>query len=99
MIEPVPTSTLALLERYDGVLLDVYGVLMDATGPLPGARELLAELERRGTPYAIVTNDASRSPATYAARFARHGITVAAERFVTSGSLVPGYFRDHGLAG
>jgi len=99
MIEPVPTSTLALLERYDGVLLDVYGVLMDATGPLPGARELLAELERRGTPYAIVTNDASRSPATYAARFARHGIAVAAERFVTSGGLLPGYFRDHGLAG
>ena len=42
------------------LLLDVYGVLMDARGPLPGAAELLAELERRGTPYAIVTNDASR---------------------------------------
>ena len=85
-----PTTTRELLGRYDGVLLDVYGVLMDARGPLPGAAELLAELE--GTrPYAIVTNDASRSPATYAARFASHGITVPPERFVTSGSLLAGY--------
>jgi 4-nitrophenyl phosphatase len=76
-----------LLARYDGLLLDVYGVLMDARGPLAGAAELLAHLEA-DRPYAIVTNDASRSPATYAARFARHGITVPAERFVTSGSLL-----------
>jgi glycerol-1-phosphatase len=99
MIEPTPTAVRDLLARYDGVLLDVYGVLMDATGPLPGARELVAELDRRALPYAIVTNDASRSPATYTARFARAGIAVAPDRFVTSGSLLPGYFRDHNLAG
>jgi len=86
---PAPTTVRELLARYDGVLLDVYGVLMDARGPLPGAGELLAALA--GRPYAIVTNDASRSPATYAARFAKHGITVPADRFVTSGSLLAGY--------
>jgi HAD superfamily hydrolase (TIGR01450 family) len=96
---PEPIRTTELLDRYAGILLDVYGVLFDARGPLPGAAELLAELERRGTPYRIVTNDASRSQATYAARFARHGIAVAPERFVTSGSLLPDYFRDHRLAG
>ncbi len=89
-VTPAPTTTRELLGRYDGVLLDVYGVLMDARGPLPGAAELLGELEGT-TPYAIVTNDASRSPATYAARFASHGIAVPAERFVTSGSLLGGY--------
>jgi len=99
MIEPTPTGVSNLLARYDGVLLDVYGVLLDAVGPLPGARELIAELDRRGMPFAIVTNDASRSSATYAARFAAHGMAIAAERFVTSGSLMPAYFRDHGLAG
>ena len=88
-----------LLGRYTGVLLDVYGVLLDARGPLPGAAELIAELARRGTPYAIVTNDASRSADTYAARFAGHGIAIAPERFVTSGSLLPGYVRERGLAG
>lgn len=96
---PEPIRTLDLLDRHAGVLLDVYGVLFDARGPLPGAAELLAELERRDTPYRIVTNDASRSQATYAARFARHGISIAPERFVSSGSLLPDYFRTHRLQG
>ncbi|HEX3481082.1 MAG TPA: HAD hydrolase-like protein [Kofleriaceae bacterium] len=96
---PEPATIAELLDRYDGVLLDAYGVLVDDRGLLPGAAALLAELDRRGTPFAIVTNDASRLPATYAARFARHGVRLAAERVVTSGSLLPGYFRDHGLVG
>ncbi|CAN5199542.1 HAD-IIA family hydrolase [soil metagenome] len=99
MTEPQATTVAALLDRYAGMLLDVYGVLFDARGPLPGAAELIAELERRGMPYRIVTNDASRSQATYAARFARHHISLAPERFCTSGSLLPGYFTAHGLAG
>ncbi|HEX3762627.1 MAG TPA: HAD hydrolase-like protein [Kofleriaceae bacterium] len=96
---PQPTTIAELLDRYDGLLLDAYGVLVDSRGLLPGTAGLLAELDRRGTPFAIVTNDASRSPVTYAARFARHGIPLAPERIVTSGSLLPGYFRDRGLAG
>jgi HAD superfamily hydrolase (TIGR01450 family) len=90
-VTPQPTSIRALLDTYAGILLDVYGVLMDARGPLPGAADLLAHLEKAQRPYAIVTNDASRSPATYTARFARHGIAVPPERFVTSGSLLATY--------
>lgn len=96
---PTPTTIVDLLDRYDAILLDAYGVLVDDRGPLPGAAPLFAELARRAKPYAIVTNDASRSQATWAARFARHGIAVAPERVVTAGSLLPGYFRDRGLAG
>lgn len=98
-VDPTPTTIAALLDRYDGVLLDAYGVLVDARGLLPGAAALLGELARRAMPFAIVTNDASRSPATYAARFAGHGLAVAAERVVTSGSLLPAYFRARGLGG
>ena len=98
-LAPQPVTIADLLDRYDGVLLDAYGVLVDDRGVLPGTAALLAELDRRGTPFAIVTNDASRSPATYAARFAAQGIALAPGRVVTSGSLLPGYFRDRGLAG
>lgn len=98
-VPPSLTTIGALLERYDGLLLDAYGVLVDAGGLLPGAAALLTELARRATPFAIVTNDASRSAATYVARFAGHGVAVAPERIVSSGSLLPGYFRDRGLAG
>jgi HAD superfamily hydrolase (TIGR01450 family) len=91
---PIPIAE--LLDRYDGVLLDVYGVLLDGAGPLPGARELIAELVRRGQPFAIVTNDASRSAETYAERFARLGLPIGAERIVTSGSLLPAHLRALG---
>jgi HAD superfamily hydrolase (TIGR01459 family) len=98
-VDPTPTTIGALLDRYDGVLLDAYGVLVDAQGILPGAAALLAEIRRRAMPFAIVTNDASRSLATWSARFARYGADVAPERVVTSGSLLPSYFREHGLVG
>jgi HAD superfamily hydrolase (TIGR01450 family) len=88
-----------LIERYDGLLLDAFGVLVDDRGVLPSGAALLAELARRGTPYAIVTNDASRLPATYAASFARLGLAVPPERVVTAGSLLRGYFHDRGLVG
>jgi ribonucleotide monophosphatase NagD (HAD superfamily) len=98
-VDPTSTTIGALLDRYDGLLLDAYGVLVDAQGILPGAAALFAELARRGTPHAIVTNDASRSQATWVARLAGHGIAVRPEQIVTSGSLLPGYLRDRGLAG
>ncbi len=88
-----------ILDRYDGILLDAFGVLVDARGVLPEAPPLLAELARRRLPFAIVTNDASRSPAAYARRFAAIGLAVEPAQVITSGSLLPGYFRDHGLAG
>lgn len=99
--KPAPRATpiAALLDAHDGVLLDAFGVLVDGSGALPGAVALIAELERRARPYAIVSNDASRSRATFARGFAALGLQVPAERFVTSGTLLPAYFRDRGLAG
>ncbi len=89
----------ALLAAHDAVLLDAYGVLVDGSGALPGAAALITALNRRGTPYAIITNDASRSPATYVTRLAALGLAVASDRIVTSGSLLPAYFASRGLAG
>ena len=63
-MEPLSVAISELLDRHAGVLLDAYGVLVDARGALPAAAPLIAELERRALPWAVVTNDASRSPAT-----------------------------------
>lgn len=88
-----------LLAKHDALLLDAYGVLVDGSGVLAGAASFMSELNRRGVPYAIVTNDASRSPSTYAQRFASVGLFVDVARIVTSGSLIPSYFRERGLVG
>lgn len=98
-MEPRPVTVADLLRDHDGLLLDAYGVLVDGAGALPDAAPLLAELGRRSTPYVIVTNDASRSPTTYVRRLAGLGLAVRPDQIVTSGSLLPGYFRDRGLAG
>jgi HAD superfamily hydrolase (TIGR01450 family) len=87
-VTPSPTTISALLDRYQGFAIDAYGVLVDGAGALPGARELVAALDQRGIPYVIATNDASRSPATCARRFAGLGLPIAAERVVTSGELL-----------
>lgn len=96
---PIPTTMRRLLEEYDGILLDAYGVLVDVEGPLPGARELVAAMHERRIPYAICSNDASRLPATYAARFARAGLPIPAERITSAAQLLDGYFAEHRLAG
>ncbi|MCE9578277.1 MAG: HAD-IA family hydrolase [Deltaproteobacteria bacterium] len=97
MTPPQPARLGALLDRYDGVLLDAYGVLNDARGALPHARELIAALNARGQRFAIVTNDASRSPATLAARFAGMGMAIAPAQIVTSGQLIAPHLRGLGL--
>jgi HAD superfamily hydrolase (TIGR01459 family) len=99
-VATVPTITIdALLDRYDAVLFDAYGVLVHGSGPLPGASELLARLNREGRPYFIVTNDASKLPATAAARYQRFGLPIDASRILTSGMLLASHFAAHGLRG
>lgn len=90
---------MSLISRYDGILIDAYGVLVDKTGALPGARELLATLDRDAKPWLVVTNSASRLPETLSAELDALGVHVPAERLVTSGSLLPAVFSQRGLAG
>lgn len=91
------TSLLDVMGPYDGVMLDAYGVLNDARGALPGAAALIARLRDDERPFAVVTNDASRLPETCARRFASMGLAIAADRIVTSGSLLAPWLRDRGL--
>lgn len=96
---PVRIDIDRLLARYDALLLDAYGVLVDKSGPLPGATSLINKLNRMGYSYLILTNSASRLPATMAREFFAIGLNIPAERFLTSGVLLSPYFRDQGLAG
>ena len=59
-----------LAATYDALFIDAYGVLVDAHGALPDAARFVHFLQRRALPFVIVTNDASKSLARIAARFA-----------------------------
>lgn len=88
-----------LIERYSALLFDAYGVLSYSVGALPGAVELIDRLNRIGKPYYVLTNDASALPESRAASYRKVGLNVDANRIITSGSLLKGYFTEHDLCG
>lgn len=96
---PIATTLAALIERYDGFLLDAYGVLVDQAGACAGARDALARLRAAARTLMVVTNDTSRLPATIERRFASVGLAIAAGEVVTPGLLLPEHVRERGLAG
>jgi HAD superfamily hydrolase (TIGR01450 family) len=99
-MDSVPEITIErVIDRYEVLLFDAYGVLVSSGGALPGATEVIRRLNRTEKPYYIITNDASKLPATAAKRFQEYGVGLSADRIITSGSLLDGYFKSHGLSG
>jgi HAD superfamily hydrolase (TIGR01450 family) len=85
----------ARLAQCRAFLLDMDGTLYLDERLLPGARELIALLDRRGLPYLFVTNNSSRRAADYRLRLARLGIEVGEERILTSGDATIDYLMRH----
>jgi HAD superfamily hydrolase (TIGR01450 family) len=92
-------SVQEIVDGYDGVLLDAYGVLVDKTGALPGAADFLQRLLVAGKPFLVLTNSASRLPSTLADELAGYGLPVPGARILTSGALLADWFRRAGLRG
>ncbi len=69
------------------------GVLYRGHRALPGARALLAELDRRGIPFALVTNNSARTPRQYARHLDRMGMRVPEARIITSSQVAAGHLR------
>jgi 4-nitrophenyl phosphatase len=82
------------LLRLRALLFDMDGVLYRGRVPLPGARALLAFLDRAGVPYALVTNNSTRTPRQYARLLAQMGMHVPPARIVTSSVGTAAYLRQ-----
>jgi HAD superfamily hydrolase (TIGR01450 family) len=96
----IPSTTIdELIERYDALLFDAYGVLVHRDGPLPGACELLARLRSLGKPFYLVTNSAARLPEHAAQRYRCFGLAIEPEQIISSGGLLKPYFAGNGLQG
>ena len=97
---PIPKITMdALVDRYEVLLFDAYGVLVHFSGAMPGAAELIRRLNRSRKLYYILTNDASKLPTTAASRYQGYGLDIQATQIITSGILIKDFFKKHGLAG
>ncbi|MEO6150502.1 MAG: HAD-IIA family hydrolase [Mucilaginibacter sp.] len=82
----------SIIDRYEVVFFDAFGVLKNYKGLLPGIEKTFKYLELQGKEYYIVTNDASRSPVQLAESYHRSGLDIIdPERIVSSGMLAKEY--------
>lgn len=78
---------MALADDFDGLLIDLDGVVWIGREPVPGSPEALRELLAAGKELVFVTNNPGRPPAAYAERLAGMGVEVGPERIVTAGMV------------
>ncbi len=81
MLTPDPSALRDTLRGVRALLLDLDGVIVVAGQAVPGSVEAVAGLERRGTPYRIVTNTSLVSRATLSRYAAGLGSRISPERF------------------
>jgi glycerol-1-phosphatase len=77
-----------LADRFDGLLVDLDGVVWIGRDPVPGSPEALRALLDAGKRLVFVTNNPGKPPATYAKRLLELGVHVAPEQIVTAGMVV-----------
>ncbi|HEU5252810.1 MAG TPA: HAD-IIA family hydrolase [Solirubrobacterales bacterium] len=77
-----------LCDRFDGLLVDLDGVVWIGGEAVPGAPQALRALLADGKRIVFVTNNPGRAPAAYAERLQGLGVEVGAEQVVTAGMAV-----------
>jgi HAD superfamily hydrolase (TIGR01450 family) len=79
--------SVALADDFDGLLIDLDGVVWIGREPVPGAAETLRALLAAGKRIVFVTNNPGKPPASYAKRLRSMGVEVGPEQIVTAGMV------------
>jgi HAD superfamily hydrolase (TIGR01450 family) len=91
------------LPPVDGIMFDLDGTLilsdrkLGQYRPLPGAAELLHELDRRGIPFVAMTNGSAYPAAEQGPKLRAVGLPVPDARLFTPNSVAVGLFRTAGF--
>jgi glycerol-1-phosphatase len=84
----------ALADEFDGLLIDLDGVVWIGREPVPGSIETLTALLAAGKRIVFVTNNPGKLPAAYAERLQGLGVEVGEERIVTAGMVAARLARE-----
>jgi len=90
---------MALADEFDGLLIDLDGVVWVGHEMIPGSAEALAALLDRGVEVVFVTNNPGKPVAAYIERLRDAGIPVADDRVVTAGEVTASLAAERGGAG
>jgi HAD superfamily hydrolase (TIGR01450 family) len=77
----------ALADQYDGLLVDLDGVVWIGREPVPGSAEALRGLIEGGKPIVFVTNNPGRAASTYVERLHEAGVPAEKGSVVTAGMV------------
>jgi HAD superfamily hydrolase (TIGR01450 family) len=89
------TSLNKLIEHYDVILFDAYGVLVTKNDYLPGAPELITKLNNSHKDYYILTNSSIASTEELALEYRKKSLQIPKERIFTSGSLIKRWLQEN----
>ena len=78
---------MALADRFDGLLVDLDGVVWIGRDAVPGAPETLRTLLEADKRIVFITNNPGKPPAVYARRLQEIGVLVGPEQVVTAGMV------------
>ena len=84
-----------LLEIYDNFLLDAFGVIVNADGAIPHAKEFIAELKKRNKTFYILSNGSKFLASKSATSYQNRGIDIPKNQVITSGSLLQDWFNSN----
>ncbi|MCQ2070243.1 MAG: HAD-IIA family hydrolase [archaeon] len=78
-----------------GFALDMDGTVYHGDRPIPGAKEFIQELSRRGIPFRFITNNSSHTREFYAARLARLGFGTDVSQILTSTTATIRFIKEN----
>ena len=84
-----------ILSQVECFALDMDGTIYLGEKWIDGAQEFLKGIEASGRSYVFLTNNSSKNAAVYVEKLARMGLSVGAERIVTSGQATIYYLKRH----
>jgi HAD superfamily hydrolase (TIGR01450 family) len=84
----------ALADQFDGLLIDLDGVVWIGREPVPGSPETVAALLAAGKRIVFVTNNPAKFPADYAERLHGFGVEVEESQIVTAGMVAARLARE-----
>ena len=85
--------------RFDIAMFDIDGTLAIGAEVLPGAAELVQNLKAESFPFALLTNDGTRSPRQKAALLTSMGIPVDESDIVSCAEAIGSYVEQKGYSG
>ena len=88
-------ALVSLLENYSVFLIDLDGVVYLNDRPVPGGKETIKEIQRRGLGFLFLSNNSSATPQQYVEKLLKMGIQVEVRNVMTSGQALGRYIEEN----